>query len=51
MILMRRQTIKLENKEDYVKQWQTQIGNIITNIKVKLDFTLPEFRSTEIVKW
>ena len=51
MILMRRLTTKLENKEDYMKQWKTQVGNIITNIKVKLDFTLPEFRSTEIVKW
>ena len=51
MILMRRLTTRLEITEDYVKQWQTQVGNIITNIKVKIDFTLPEFKSTEIVKW
>ena len=51
MILMRRLTTKPEIKEDYVKHWQTQICNLITNIKVKFDFTLPEFISIEIVKW
>ena len=48
---MRRLTTKLEIKEDDMKHWQAQVGNIITNIKVKSDFTLPEFRSMEIAIW
>ena len=32
-------------------QWQTKVGNITTNKKVKLDFTLPDFNVTKIVTW
>ena len=32
-------------------QWQTKMGNLATNHKVKVDFTLPEFSATEIVMW
>ena len=32
-------------------QWQNKAGNITTNIKVKIYFTLPEFSATEIVAW
>ena len=32
-------------------QCHTQVGSITTNIKVKIDFTLPEIRATEIVTW
>ena len=41
MILMIRLTKKIQNKEDYVKQCQTQVGNIATNLKFKIDVTLP----------
>ena len=32
-------------------QCYTQVGDIITKIKVKIDFTLPEFFMTKIVTW
>ena len=32
-------------------QWHTQAGNITTNIKVKVDFTLPALRATNVVTW
>ena len=32
-------------------QWHTQVGSITTNLKVKIDFTLPEIIRTEIVTW
>ena len=32
-------------------QWQTQAGNITTNLKVKLDSTLPEISVTKKVTW
>ena len=32
-------------------QCQTQAGNITTNIKVDVDFTLPVIRSTDVVTW
>ena len=32
-------------------QWHTQGGSITTNIKVKIDFTLPELSATEILTW
>ena len=28
-------------------KWQTQVGNITNNLKVKIDFTLPEFSATK----
>ena len=32
-------------------QWHTQAGSISTNMKVKIDFTLPELSTTKIVTW
>ena len=32
-------------------QWQTQAGNITTNFKVKVDFTLPTLSATNFVTW
>ena len=32
-------------------QWHTQVGNIITNMRVKIDFNLPEFIATKIIMW
>ena len=32
-------------------QWNTQAGNITTNLKVKVYFTLPELNATNIVTW
>ena len=32
-------------------QWNTQAGNITTNMKVKIDFTLPEISVAKILTW
>ena len=32
-------------------QWHTQAGNITTNIKVEVDFTLSELIETNVVTW
>ena len=32
-------------------QWHTQAGKITTNSKVKIDFTLPELRTTKAMTW
>ena len=32
-------------------QWKTQAENITTDLKVKINFTLPEFSATKIVTW
>ena len=29
-------------------QWHTQAGNLVANIIVKIDFTLPEFSTTKL---
>ena len=36
-------------KEDSVMQWHTQAGSITTNLKVKIDFTLPGLSAEKIV--
>ena len=36
-------------KKGVVMQWYTQAGNIITNIKVKIDFTLTENHYSHIL--
>ena len=41
----------IKNREDDVMQWQKQADNITTNMKVKIDLTLPEFSATKIVMW
>ena len=48
---MRRIVRKLHPKKDDVMQWHTQSGNITNNLKVELDFTLPELRATNFVTW
>ena len=32
-------------------QWQTQAGNITTNFKFRVDFTLPALSATNVVTW
>ena len=32
-------------------QWNTQSGNITVNIKVEVDFTLPELSAMNAVTW
>ena len=32
-------------------QWNTQAGNITTNLKVKIDSTLPTLSATNVVTW
>ena len=32
-------------------QWHTQAGNITTNLKVKIDFTLPALSAMNVVTW
>ena len=32
-------------------QWNTQAGNINTNLKFKIKLTLPEYIATKIVMW
>ena len=50
-ILMRSIIAKLKTKKDYLMQWQTQAGNLSTNIKVKIYCTLPNFSVANIVMW
>ena len=50
-IIMRILIAKLNPERDTVMQWHTHEGNITTNLKVKIDFTLPELRATKIVTW
>ena len=51
MIVMRSIVKKLDPEKDDVMQWQTQAGNITTNFKVKVDFTLHAFSATNVVTW
>ena len=50
-IIMRRLITKINPKRYAVMQWHTQEGNIITNLNVKIDYTLPEVSATKIVTW
>ena len=34
-----------------VMQWKTQAGNVTTNFKVKINFTLPTLSATNVVTW
>ena len=51
MIVMIRIVQKLCPDKDDVMQWQKQAGNIATNIKVDVDFTLPSISATNGVAW
>ena len=42
---------KLRPKKYAVMQWNTQDGNIMTNVKVKIDFTLPILSEMNVVNW
>ena len=42
---------KLYPEKDAPIQWNTQAGNITTNLKVKIDFTLPVLREKNVVTW
>ena len=42
---------KLHSDKDAVMQWHMQAGNITTNIKVKVYFTVPALRTTNVVTW
>ena len=48
-IVMGRLAEKLNPKKYAVMQWHTQAGNITNNIKVAVDFTLPELSATNVV--
>ena len=50
MIVMGSPATKLQIIKDTADQWNTQTGILTTNLKVKMDFTLPEFSATKIVR-
>ena len=50
-IVTRRLVQKLRPRKDDVMQWQTQAGNITTNLKVNVDFTLPALSANNVVTW
>ena len=50
MIVMGRLVTKLDKKND-VMQCHTQVGNITTNLKVKVYFASPETSATRIMTW
>ena len=39
---------KLTPRKDALMQWHTQLGSITTNLKVNIDFTLPELRTKKL---
>ena len=50
-ILMGRIVEKLRLEKDAVMQWHIQDGNVSTNLKVKVYFSLPALSATNIVTW
>ena len=50
-IVIGRLVEKLHPDKYDVMQWNTQSGNITTNVKVKVYFTLPVLSSTNVVTW
>ena len=48
---MRSMVHKLIPEKYDVMKWQTQARNITTNLKVNVDFTLPELSATNVVTW
>ena len=50
-IVTRRIIKKLCPEKDTPMQWNTQAGNIKTNIKAKIDFTLPAISAKNVVTW
>ena len=51
MIVTRNLIKKLCPEKDTPMQWNTQARNIITNLKVKIDFTFPVLSATNLVMW
>ena len=49
--MMTRITENIKTKKDAVMKWHTQAGNITTNLKVKIYFTLPGLIATAIMTW
>ena len=50
-IVMGRLFEKIFPEKDTPMQWHTQARHITSNIKVKVDFTLPALRATNVVTW
>ena len=50
-VVMGRLVEKIRLREDYVMQLHTQSGNIINNLKVKIDITLPALSLTNFMTW
>ena len=50
-IAMRRIGQKSCPEKDAVMQWKTKAGNITTNLKVNVYFTLPALSETNVVTW
>ena len=50
-VLMGRLVTRLFPEKDAPMQWYTQAGNITTNIKVTIYFTLPALSATNVVMW
>ena len=50
-ILMESLVKKSHLEEDALMQWHPQAGNITTNLKVKVDLTLPAISATNFVMW
>ena len=50
-IVMERLAEKLKLEKDNVIKWHTKAGNITTNIKVKVYFTLPKNIATNFARW
>ena len=50
-IIMVRLVEKLNPYKDAVMQWHAQAGNITTNLKVQIYFTLPALIAKNVVTW
>ena len=42
---------KIITKKDALTQWNKKVGNITTNLKVKIEFTSSELSAKKIVTW
>ena len=42
---------KIYPKTDAVMKWKIQAGNITTNLKVYVDFTLPALSAKNVMTW
>ena len=51
IVVMGRLVEKLHPDKDDLMQCHTQVGNITTYIKAKVDFTLPKLSTMNVVTW